>query len=354
VGRSRWIHSPAVDLALAFCWVPFALAAHATAGDRQALGTVLVATFALSFAHQPLTIPIVYSDPAERAAHRRLYRWAPVVFVVAAIGGLAVSVAAVAVVAGLWNAEHTLMQRYGITRIYARKRGDEGVAGVGEKAMLVSWLLLAAVAAAASSGTEAAVRRLPLGEVNREGLDLLTDLRPGARTALPVVALVAAALTGRWVLAEVRRWRSGAANGPKLTYLGATAGLIGLMVADPVVGFIGYVGAHAVEYFVIVHRSLGSRWAAPGSGGPVGELVRRPGGRRRFLVVYLAGMAALIGGLRWYGNERLYLAVVLVLGGMHVLYDGLIWKLRRPAVAAGLVTAGTPPPAPVAAALAAG
>jgi hypothetical protein len=353
VGRTRWIHSPAVDLALAFCWVPFALVANATAGDRQALGTVLVATFALSFAHQPLTIPLVYSDPVERAAHRRLYRWAPLVFVAVTVGGLAVSVAAVAVVAGLWNAEHTLMQRYGITRIYARKDGEAGVAGVGEKAMLVSWLLVAALAAAASAGTEAAVRRLPLGQVNREGLDLLTDLQPGARLLLPAVVLAAAALTIRWAIAEVRRWRAGAANGPKVVYLGATAALIGLMVLDPVIGFIGYVGAHAVEYFVIVHRSLGSRWAAPGTGGPVGVLVRRRGGRRLFLAGYLVGMVALIGGLRWYGSERLYLAVVLVLGGLHVLYDALIWKLRRPAVAAGLVTP-EPARAPATPALAAG
>ncbi|HET6663645.1 MAG TPA: hypothetical protein VFG94_05285 [Acidimicrobiales bacterium] len=353
MSRTRWIHSPAVDLGLAFCWVPFAVVAHATAGDRQAIGTVLVATFALSFAHQPLTIPIVYSDPAERAAHRRLYRWAPLVFVGVAVGGLAVSVAAVAVVAGLWNAEHTLMQRYGITRIYARKGGEAGVSGVGEKAMLVSWLVFAAVAAAAGAGTEAAVRRLPLGEVNREGLDLLTDLRPGAGLVLPVVVLAGAALTIRWGLAEVRRWRAGAPNGPKLAYLAATAALIGLMVLDPVVGFIGYVGAHAVEYFVIVHRSLGSRWAVPGSGGPVGDLVRRRGGRRLFLAGYLLGVAALIGGLRWYGSERLYLAVVLVLGGMHVLYDGLIWKLRRPTVAAGLV-GPEPALAPPTPALAAG
>lgn len=110
------------------------------------------------------------------------------------------------------------------------------------------------------------------------------------------------------------------------------------MLVDPVAGFVGYVGAHAVEYFVIVHRSLGSRWAEPGSGGAVGRSVRAPGGRRRFLLGYAVAMVVLVGGLRWYGSSRLHLTTILVLGGLHVLYDGFIWKLRRPSVAAGLVT----------------
>lgn len=337
--RARWIHSPAVDLLLAACWIPFAVAAHWTAGNPDAIELVLLATFTLSFAHQPLTLPIVYGDPDERAARRRLYTWCPVVFLVAAVGGLALSVAAVAVVAGLWNAEHTLMQRYGITRIYARKAGesDEAAARL-EKAMLVGWLVLAAVAAAASAGTEERLLELPLGAVNRSGLDMLADARPVARWLLVPVAVAVAVVTGRWLRAERRRWSAGGGNGAKLLYVGMTAALIGVMLVDPVAGFVGYVGAHAVEYFVIVHRSLGSRWSEPGSGGVIGRLVRAPGGRRRFLAAYAVSMVVLVGGLRWSGNARLYLVTILVLGGLHVLYDGFIWKLRRPAVAAGLVT----------------
>ena len=38
--------------------------------------------------------------------------------------GINVSLGLVAVIAGLWNAEHTLMQRYGVQRIYGRKLYD--------------------------------------------------------------------------------------------------------------------------------------------------------------------------------------------------------------------------------------
>lgn len=339
--RARWIHGPLPDAALAFCWVPFAVAAHRAVGDRQAIATVLTATFALSFAHQPLTLPIVYGDPEERAARRRLYAWCPFVFLAAAVGGLWLSVAAVSIVAGLWNVEHTLMQRFGITRIYGRKVGEtDPAAARQEKVLLISWLALAATWAAAAEGTEASVRRLPLGEVNQEGLSILADLRTVAAWLLPAVALAAGVSTVRWAKAEAGRWRAGGGNPAKLLYLGATAALIGVMLVDPVAGFVGYVGAHAVEYFVIVHTSLANRWTAEGSGGSMGSLMRTPGGRWRFLAAYAVVMLVVVVGLREIGNPRLYLVTVLTLGGLHVLYDGFVWKLRRPQVAAGLVTAG--------------
>jgi len=43
------------------------------------------------------------------------------------------------VLAALWNAEHTLMQRYGVMRIYGRKAGDDH--GRLEKPMLIAWLI---------------------------------------------------------------------------------------------------------------------------------------------------------------------------------------------------------------------
>jgi len=40
--------------------------------------------------------------------------------------------------------------------------------------------------------------------------------------------------------------------------------------------------------------------------------------------------------LQWYGSVMAYLVVFFTLGGLHVFYDGFIWKLRRPAVAQSL------------------
>ena len=80
-------------------------------------------------------------DPLQRAAHRKLYQWAPLVAAVAITIGLSVSLTLVGAMAALWNAEHTLMQRYGLMRIYGRKVGDQN--GPLEKPMLIVWLIAA-------------------------------------------------------------------------------------------------------------------------------------------------------------------------------------------------------------------
>jgi hypothetical protein len=339
VAGPRWIGSARVDVALAFAWLPFALVAHAVSGDGDALAVLLGATFLLSFLHQPLTLPLVYGDRDQLAARRRLYVVSPAVFVVAIAAGLWWSVTAVAIVAGLWNAEHTLMQRYGITRIYGRKAGQDD--GSLEKAMLVSWLVLAIVWVGADARTRARVDALPLGDTNTRGLHVLTDLRPWAALLVVPVSIVVATLVSRWVRAERARWRAGTANPAKVIYVASTALLFAWILVDPIAGFVGYVGAHAVEYFAIVHQSLGARYS-DGSGGALGRMVRHRRGRRAFFASYLAAFIALMALEKTYGSAYVYTFTVLLLGGLHVFYDGFIWKLRRPATARGLVDVPQP------------
>jgi hypothetical protein len=226
------------------------------------------------------------------------------------------------------------MQRFGITRIYGRKKGQSE--GGLERWMLVSWLALALVWVAADASTEGRIEGLKLGDVNADGLHILADLRPIATLLLLPVLLVVLALAATWVRAETRRWRVGAANPAKHLYVASTAALFVWILVDPISGFIAYIGSHSVEYFLIVHHSLGSRYA-DGSGGQLGAVVRAPGGRRRFLLGYLAVLAVVVVVSRGWASDDVYRFLVLFLGGLHVFYDGMIWKLRRPAVARGLV-----------------
>ncbi|MEO7557000.1 MAG: hypothetical protein ABIV94_10415 [Acidimicrobiales bacterium] len=336
MSAARWMRSPVVDGAVAFAWVPFVFAARWAAGDTTALLLVINGTFLLSFLHQPLTLPLVYGDPGQRNAHRRLYTWSPLVFAAAIAFGLWVSLALVAVVAGLWNAEHTLMQRYGLTRIYGRKVGQGD--GRLDKAMLVSWLVLALVWVAAEPATPDRLVGLRLGQVNDDGVDRLLSLQPWAAALLVPVLVVAAVLALSWLHAEASRLRAGRANPAKWLYVASTAALFTVILVDPVAGFIGYVGAHSIEYFVIVHHALGSRFT-DGSGGPLGRVVRAPRGRGRFLGWYVATFLAVVAIEKAWGDQGVYGFTVLFLGGLHVFYDGFVWKLRRPAVARGLVTA---------------
>jgi len=70
---------------------------------------------------------------------------------------------------------------------------------------------------------------------------------------------------------------------------------------------------------------------------------------RRALVyaAYFAVIAAMIyfGKHTWDGT--FYAFAILYFGGLHILYDGFVWKLRKPATAASLgITPSTAGPRP--------
>jgi hypothetical protein len=136
-----WMHGPLVDGLLGWCFLPIAVVVHYTEPHLTQVQALVGIIFLISFAHQPLTLGLVYGDPAQREAHRRLYTWAPLCAAALIMLGLSISLGLVAIMAGLWNAEHTLMQRYGVLRIYGRKAGDDN--GRLEKPMFIAWLVTA-------------------------------------------------------------------------------------------------------------------------------------------------------------------------------------------------------------------
>jgi hypothetical protein len=329
--RVRWIHSAKTDVAVALLWVPFAVLGVAL--DAARLPGAIRAVLLLSFIHQPITAALVYGDRDQFMLARRVFTFSPLVFVVAVLTIRHFSFVLLAVIAGLWNAEHTLMQRYGITRIYGRKVADDH--GRLEKLMLFSWLALALLWTAADADTPSRAETAGLRGHNREGIDVLTHFRTPALVLIPIVATASLVLVARWVRAE----RTHGGNPAKWLYLGSTAALFVTILVNPIAGFMGYVGSHAVEYFVIVGRSVGPRYrpelvaARP---SPIGRLIGSSYGRIKFFVAYALAMALLVWALDLSHNLALHAAVIFTLGGMHVFYDGFIWKLRRPVVAQSL------------------
>jgi hypothetical protein len=340
--RIRSLHRPILDVALALAWLPFAVVTQVlqTAASPSALAGFMAGVFLLSFAHQPLTVALVYGDPAQFRLRRAIFTWTPLILAVAVVVGFYVSFALVAIIGGLWNVEHTLMQRYGVTRIYGRKAGQDD--GLVEKAMLVSWLALAMAWVAADPLTPGRVASIQFGENNRVALEALVAAQPVARFLVIPAAVAVVVIAARWLRDERARAE---VNPLKWFYLASTATIFALILVDPLAGLMGYIGAHAVEYFVIVYQSLGRRYRItdPVAGASeesdpslLGRAVRARTGRMGFLAVYVGLVVAIITGLERVHSPLAYTVVFFTLGGMHVFYDGFIWKLRRPVVADSL------------------
>jgi hypothetical protein len=326
--RRLWVHGPVADIALGFCWLPIALIVHAAESNVTTVQAIVGVIFLISFAHQPLTLGLVYGDPAQRDAHRTLYRWAPWIAFALIIVGLNFSLTTVALMAGLWNAEHTLMQRYGVMRIYGRKAGDDS--GRIEKPMLIVWLVAGISYLGGYVDLQQMVRKIGFGGTNARSVRLLANLAPVARVVFWVAAIIGIILVVRWWQAERRL--GAAASRPKHWYALGTAGLIVAVMVDPIAGIAGYVGAHAIEYFAVVHSSLRKRSDA----APVATATRTPARRAVAYAAYFVAIAALVYFTKSRFDGRLYAFAVLFFGALHILYDGFVWKLRRPAVAASL------------------
>ena len=329
----RWIHGPIRDVALMLAWVPFTAAALMAGSDRGSLATVVAVTLLVSLAHQPLTLGLIYGDPAQFGVARRIFTYAPLVLLAAVLVGQHISLALVGAVAGLWNAEHTLMQRYGVVRIYGRKAG-EGTRS-DERPMLISWLVFALTWGAADRRTPALLARIDLGATNEAGVRVLHSLQPWARAALLPGGLAV-------VLTALRWWRIEhdvpSPSRPKRLYLLTTATLFVVTLVNPIAGLIGYVGAHAIEYVVIVHSALDKRYTGSEAepGGLVGAAVRSRARATGCVFAYLVVVAGLLGSVQQFVTPTVASVVLLTVGGMHVLFDGFIWKLRRPVVGRSL------------------
>jgi hypothetical protein len=220
------------------------------------------------------------------------------------------------------------MQRYGVMRIYGRKAGDTH--GRIEKPMLIVWLVTAIAYMGGYVDLQKMVHKLGFGGTNARSVGLLAGLTSVARVAFWIGVLAGLVLVVRWFQAE--RGLGVAASRPKHWYALGTAGLVIAVMVDPIAGIGGYVAAHAIEYFAVVHSSLRKRSDA----APVATATRTPVRRAAVYAAYFVAIGALIFFSRSRLDGRLYAFSVLFFGALHILYDGFVWKLRRPAVAASL------------------
>jgi hypothetical protein len=325
-----WIRGPLPDAALALSWVPFAFAAHLTEdGGTASLRLLYGSVMFISFVHQPLTFPLVYASPWRLATHRRLFLWFPLLAVIVIAVAVQVSLTLVAVVGGIWNAEHILMQRFGITRFYGRKAGDDQ--GLLERWMLVAWFLLPLLWIAARGDLHHVLDRLSSGSVDAGAAGVLAKLTTEAGVALAGVVVAAAYLTVRWLVNEHRLTTSW--NPGKSMYLLSTAGLFALAFFDPIAAVVGFVASHSIEYFALVNRSVASERQHVGL---LAGIARRPHGQLAFFGSYVAAATLIFFLLYRAAPASVLLMAILTIGAVHFFYDAFIWKLRKAEVAASL------------------
>jgi len=219
------------------------------------------------------------------------------------------------------------MQRYGVLRIYGRKAGDDH--GRIEKPMFLVWLITGLAFVGAYVDIDGLVLKLGLDDTNRRSLHNLDRVHSVAVVLFWLGAVASVAFAVRWWRAERAFGRISIA---KHLYALGTLCIVVTVMLDPIAGFAGYVAAHSIEYFAVVHHSLRTRR----DDAPVAVATATRSRRLAVYVLYGAFIATVVVVLGSVLDGRLYGYAILLFGALHFIYDGFVWKLRRPNVAASL------------------
>jgi hypothetical protein len=164
--------------------------------------------------------------------------------------------------------------------------------------------------------------------------------------AIPLV-LAAVVVLARYARQEQVAAREGTANPGKWQYGGSMLALTCGLVYDPAAGLIAMVAAHAIEYCVVVMNTLRSRYGRDRSARSLLAACAATSRRRWVLLTAFLGAFVLLDfQLRGVLPLGSYLIAVYTIGLLHFVYDAVIWKLRRPAVAQdlGIVSPSAAPP----------
>jgi hypothetical protein len=339
VPQRLFVRGPLFDVVMQWAWLPFLLwllttdlmSSPTAKAYRPAFDAAMVAVLSVSFIHRHFVYLLFFGD-AERRQRHPLATWAAplVALVMVAVAYVVPPVATgVVILLGGWNIWHTLMQRHGLSRAYAVSLSPTlATAEHGRRELAVLWSATITVAI----GIMRFQTDTFFGPARKVWLAMPLVVRhePALLTALLVAAaLVTAVLVWRWWQVEQRadvpqRWRW-----PRASMLASTTGLLlVLLLAGPIVGYIVFGFAHAVEYIMFAH-AFSARQAQRGNIAPGPRLLAVPlfltGICGIFLLAFIAA--------RQVWNTPLFVAYFSATSLLHYVYDGLIWRRRRPAPA---------------------
>ncbi len=272
--------------------------------------------------HRWITHGLVLLDPDRRAGRGWTFV-AIAIGIAALVGGVQIgtgSLAALGLAYHAWNGWHFAAQHSGILRIYALK-SDAGRRLVDTYAIRVFVVYTA-------------IRLIPGFDRFVQSFFLEVQVLDWIVLALPVVMLC------------TELFGQSGHRVPKLTYLTSVCALYSSLILaahfQQTHLIISLVTAatifHSFEYFAIVGHYT-QRRQTHGSHGRFQQIARHP----VLVVVWFVVACGIISSTAHHWLVEVWAGINLWASFLHFAYDGLIWKLRRPATAAALDAAKAAP-----------
>ncbi|HEY2989056.1 MAG TPA: hypothetical protein VGL11_15095 [Candidatus Binatia bacterium] len=340
--ESPWLRSAAYDLCFfAFAWVPFLLAVIFGLEWRDGFGIdlngdnfrqIVLFLFALNFAHRNYTYLVAYGDAGVFRTRKLLFTLCPLAVFTTIFMAYSFPdpryIELLVIVLTLWNVWHTIMQRYGLLRGYARRIKD----GFEQRrqASLDLALLWGMVLFTMSLGTFLHLSEIQGYELTQSTVDAVAPIFDLYSMPLIVTSgLLLIALGGWWSRAELQHAIPFKQRLPRLLFLLSTVSLLALCLLNPVLGILAFGFSHSVEYLAYVHTVQKRKVETRQYQGAVAGF---------FWNNMLLGAGILIGlqVLAYYysdavlENDVILGTLVMGTGAIHFFYDGIIWKKSKP------------------------
>src|SRR3989304_3234698 len=133
-----WIKNPATDLTFFdFGWILVFLPLIML---KEHIAFIILVVLIVNYIHRHYTFALVYGDKEEFEKRKKIYVFLPIVAVIVTFISIYFDGFKILVlISVLWTMYHTITQKYGITRIYSRKAGY-GEAWI-EKGVIYSWFV---------------------------------------------------------------------------------------------------------------------------------------------------------------------------------------------------------------------
>ncbi len=282
---------------------------------------LVLVVFMVNYLHRHLTFVLVYGDREELDSRKITYLALPFFIAMITAGFVYFNLFAVLLTLSvIWTMYHSVAQKYGLTRIYSRKAGYGN--SWTDRAVIFSWFTYLAFSLADKE--KDTLQKFRAGQTMLEYTGDYVGLMGVISCVLLAVAML---FTAIYIANEYGNRHK--ISIPKNLYVSSVLLLYSIFLYDMVVGYIVFAFSHGIEYIAFVYTYVKKKYRKQPASRSVLALISRK------LRVYSSLFSLLIITLCLIGMNYEKVAFTTYIVGssfLHFLYDGWIWKLRKPDV----------------------